>query len=222
MPSARCIFVFAFALSVMVASPAQSYPTAVSPRSRSAEPNTLLGRQYQLTKRDPLILLDPALDQGLDTSQLESDSTETPKRPEPEPRRPYKQEEPMEKSKTTESNSTNSTASYNSQVAARRLMPYREQRAKRASIQRLEPRNSREISHVARSKKPPSRFSFDSNESIPETPSAPPVENSFGRTATVDAAFSQPTLHRTTHQTSHASGEKLVAGLLSGLTSPVK
>ncbi|KAI0085940.1 hypothetical protein BDY19DRAFT_386412 [Irpex rosettiformis] len=64
----RCLVVLASVLSIITsvqALPVDGSPRADSqPTSLSSEPATLMGRQYQLAKREPLILLDPSIERA--------------------------------------------------------------------------------------------------------------------------------------------------------------
>lgn len=90
----RCLVILASILSIVTT--IQALPVDGSPRADTqssvfpSEPTTLMGRQYQLTKREPIILMDPAFDRATSEQRHNRASPAEPhllrKRVEPFPR----------------------------------------------------------------------------------------------------------------------------------------
>ncbi|KAF7791056.1 hypothetical protein EIP86_002016 [Pleurotus ostreatoroseus] len=137
----------------MLASPSQTHPTGntadqddpAPPSAASSAPNTLLGRQYQLTKRvanpDPVMLLMPMLDDALNSANTPTNKHSWAKRPDPqqEPRAAAEPAIPPQ-AKSLETTTTTTTGSgehkkittTTEKVAPRRMLPYPQYLAKRA------------------------------------------------------------------------------------------
>lgn len=207
--------ILACVLSVMVVSPVQTLPT------RSAdpnEPNTILGRHYQVEKRSPLIIMpdptldsdlqkrtplilmpDPTLDSALQTKPKAPPTPKTNKRPAPVPNvaSSPKAKEMMQSSNTTTTN----------KVAARRLVPYPRYLAERAITKHVVEERAVEPQYLSHTLPSSHHLQFDSGgESVPERPSVPAMNEAFLSTST--SAFPSTRIPQATATTSGKKAQK--------------
>lgn len=198
------ILILVCTLSAMVVSPGLTHPTGNQDiAAGSTEPNTLLGRQYQLAKRDPLIFMDPVLDSALDSTKSPSENKAPkpqarpfpttaseaepaePKSNEPPPSQPPpSQQQPpppppsQNQNPNQNQNQDHPTTGGGGEKKPRRLVPYPRYLAERSFEHALEPRVQTQPERRTDTSPHTQSRSYE-DEDLPEYPTPPPVEESF-------------------------------------------